>query len=143
MKGKPVIDKLNEHLKSRAEALRARGAAPALAIVRVGDNGDDMAYERNAAKCCEAAGVEVRLMHFAEDVQQAELLGCVRKLNEDSSVHGVLILRPLPPHIDDRAVCRALAPEKDVDGITEYSMAVSVFKNFSMSAAACSSVTPL
>ena len=57
MKGKPVIDKLNEHLKSRAEALRARGAAPALAIVRVGDNGDDMAYERNAAKCCEAAGV--------------------------------------------------------------------------------------
>ena len=91
--------------------------------MRVGDNGDDMAYERNAAKCCEAAGVEVRLIHFAEDVQQAELLGCVRKLNEDSSVHGVLILRPLPPHIDDRAVCRALAPEKDVDGITEYSMA--------------------
>ena len=123
MKGKPVIDKLNEHLKSRAEALRARGAAPALAIVRVGDNGDDMAYERNAAKCCEAAGVEVRLMHYGEDVPQAELLDCVRKLNEDSSVHGVLILRPLPPHIDDRAVCRALAPEKDVDGITEYSMA--------------------
>lgn len=123
MKGKPVIDKLNEHLKSRAEALRARGAAPALAIVRVGDNGDDMAYERNAAKCCEAAGVDVRRIHFAENVPQAELIGCVRKLNEDSSVHGVLILRPLPPHIDDRAVCRALAPEKDVDGITEYSMA--------------------
>ena len=58
MKGKPVIDKLNEHLKSRAEALRARGAAPALAIVRVGDNGDDMAYERNAAKCCEAGAAQ-------------------------------------------------------------------------------------
>ena len=54
---------------------------------------------------------------------QTELLDCVRALNEDGSVHGVLILRPLPPHIDDRAVCRALAPEKDVDGITEYSMA--------------------
>ena len=70
MKGKPVIDKLNEHLKSRAEALRARGAAPALAIVRVGDNGDDMAYERNAAKCCEAAGVEVRLIANSTRIRQ-------------------------------------------------------------------------
>ena len=47
----------------------------------------------------------------------------MRSINDDGSVHGVLILRPLPPHIDDRAVCRALAPEKDIDGITEYSMA--------------------
>lgn len=123
LKGRPVIDRLNEQLKSRACALRERGAAPALAILRVGDNGDDVAYERNAAKCCEAAGVEVRRLHFAPDVTQEELIDSVRSLNEDRSVHGVLILRPLPAHIDDRAVCRALAPEKDVDGITEYSMA--------------------
>ncbi len=123
LKGKPVIDKLNEHLKSRADALRAEGAAPALAIIRVGDSGDDMAYERSAARCCEAAGVDVKLIHFSASVGQEELIGCVRSLNGDGSVHGVLLLRPLPPHIDDRAVCRALAPEKDVDGITEYSMA--------------------
>ena len=123
LKGKPVIDKLNEQLKSRAQELRARGAAPALAVIRVGDNCDDIAYERNAAKCCEAAGVEVKLIHFDAKVSQDELVGCIETLNCDASVHGVLLLRPLPPHIDDRTVCRALAPEKDVDGITEYSMA--------------------
>lgn len=123
LKGKPVIDKLNEHLKSRADELRAKGSAPALAIIRVGDSGDDIAYERSAAKCCEAAGVEVKRAHFPASVEQYDLIEYIHTLNGDSTVHGVLLLRPLPPHIDDRAVCRALAPEKDVDGITEYSMA--------------------
>lgn len=123
LKGKPVVDSLNLHLKNRCDELRALGAAPTLAIIRVGENGDDIAYERGAAKCCEAAGVGVRKYHFAADVSQEEVVGLVRSINDDGSVHGVLILRPLPPHIDDRAVCRALAPEKDIDGITEYSMA--------------------
>lgn len=123
LKGRPVIDKLNDHLKNRADELRAKGSAPALAIIRVGDSEDDMAYERSAAKCCEAAGVEVKRRHFPASVGQDELIGYIRELNVDAAVHGVLLLRPLPPHIDDRAVCRALAPEKDVDGITEYSMA--------------------
>ena len=123
LKGKPVIDKLNEHLKSRADELRAKGSAPVLAIIRVGDSGDDIAYERSAAKCCEAAGVEVKRAHFPASVEQYDLIEYIHTLNSDSTVHGVLLLRPLPPHIDDRAVCRALAPEKDVDGITEYSMA--------------------
>lgn len=123
LRGKPVIDKLNEQLKNRADALRARASAPALAVIRVGDNGDDVAYERNAAKCCEAAGVDVKRIHFDASVAQDELIACIRALNDDAAIHGVLLLRPLPPHIDDRAVCRALVPEKDVDGITEYSMA--------------------
>lgn len=123
LRGKPVIDKLNEQLKNRAQILHERGVAPTLSIIRVGDNGDDIAYERNAAKCCEAAGVEVRHIHFDAKVGQEELVDKIRALNDDASVHGVLLLRPLPPHIDDRTVCRALAPEKDIDGITEYSMA--------------------
>lgn len=123
LKGKPVVDSLNLQLKSRSGELRAQGAVPTLAIIRVGENNDDLTYERSAAKCCEAAGVDVRKFHFAASVSQEEIIGLVRSINEDASVHGVLILRPLPAHIDDRAVCRALAPEKDIDGITEYSMA--------------------
>ncbi len=123
LKGKPVIEKLTGQLKSRADALRAMGASPALAVIRVGDSEDDIAYERSAEKCCKTAGVEVRPIHFPADAEQEKVVAAVRMLNEDASVHGVLILRPLPPHIDDRAVCRALAPEKDVDGVTEYSMA--------------------
>lgn len=123
LKGKAVVDSLNLQLKRRAEELRAAGVAPTLAIIRVGDSGDDIAYERSAAKCCEAAGVDVRPRHFPASAGEDEIIEYVRSLNSDDSVHGVLILRPLPAHIDDRAVCRALAPEKDIDGITEYSMA--------------------
>lgn len=123
LKGKPVIDSLNLHLKQCSDELRARGVAPTLAIIRVGENEDDITYERSAAKCCTAAGVDVRKYHFAESVSQEEIINLVHSINSDRSVHGVLILRPLPAHIDDRAVCRALAPEKDIDGITEYSMA--------------------
>ncbi|MCD7952247.1 MAG: bifunctional 5,10-methylenetetrahydrofolate dehydrogenase/5,10-methenyltetrahydrofolate cyclohydrolase [Synergistaceae bacterium] len=123
LKGKPVVDSLNLHLKSRSEELRALGAEPTLAIIRVGENNDDITYERSAVKCCEAAGVGIKKFHFEESVTQEEIIGLVHSINADISVHGVLILRPLPAHIDDRAVCRALAPEKDIDGITEYSMA--------------------
>lgn len=123
LKGKPVIDSLNMELKKESERLRLSGAAPVLAIVRVGDNADDMAYERNAEKCCAAAGVDVKKYIFPADVGNEEVLSAVREISADGNIHGALILRPLPPQIDDRAVCRALAPEKDVDGITEYSMA--------------------
>ncbi|KEJ93222.1 bifunctional 5,10-methylenetetrahydrofolate dehydrogenase/5,10-methenyltetrahydrofolate cyclohydrolase [Synergistes jonesii] len=123
LKGKPVIDSLNTHLKSESEGLRSRGLVPVLAIVRVGENADDVTYERSAEKCCAAAGVEVKKYLFAADVREEEILSAVRAISVDKNIHGALILRPLPPHIDDRALCRALAPEKDVDGITEYSMA--------------------
>ena len=123
LKGKAVIDSLNIKLKEKSAELRARGVVPTLAIIRVGEKSDDMTYERSAIKCCEAAGVEVCSHVFPSSVTQDEVVGLVRKINGDKNVHGVLILRPLPLHIDDRAVCRALAPEKDIDGITEFSMA--------------------
>lgn len=123
LKGKPVVDALNLNLKNRADILRAGGVSPTLAIIRVGENGDDIAYERSAVKCCEAAGVCVVSKHFPDSAAQCEIVEHVKALNADDAVQGVLILRPLPPHIDDRAVCRALDPDKDIDGITEYSMA--------------------
>lgn len=123
MKGAPVAAGINEGTKARAEALRERGITPTLAIVRVGENDADVAYERGAMKRCAALGVEVRNVLLPADVDEAALLGAIRALGEDRAVHGVLIFRPLPRHIRDEAVRAALAPEKDVDGITDGSLA--------------------
>ncbi|MDO4988144.1 MAG: bifunctional 5,10-methylenetetrahydrofolate dehydrogenase/5,10-methenyltetrahydrofolate cyclohydrolase [Synergistes sp.] len=123
LKGKPVIDKLNVRLKCECEELKKSGLYPTIAIVRVGENADDITYERSAEKCCCEAGVRVRKFTFGESISQDEFLSCIQRINNDKDIHGALILRPLPQHIDDRTVCRTLSPDKDIDGITEYSMA--------------------
>lgn len=123
LKGAPVAAALNDKTKSDAALLAARGITPTLAIVRVGENDADIYYERSAMKRCESVGIGVKNVIFPENVTQEVLLGAIRELNDDLSVHGVLIFRPLPKSISDEAVRNALAPEKDVDGITDGSMA--------------------
>ena len=123
LKGKPVVDALNDELKNRSDALTAAGTAPTLAIVRLGERPDDMAYERGALKRAEKTGVAVKQFIFPADMTQDELLEQIDAINKDASIHGVLMFRPLPKHIDDEIVRNALAPEKDVDGITDISQA--------------------
>ena len=124
--GKEVAAALNEKIKAQAEALKAKGVVPTLGIVRVGERPDDLSYERGATKRCDTLGVAVEKFVLPADVSQEELMKVIDKVNEDSSIHGVLIFRPLPSHLDEKAVIRALKPEKDVDGITDGSM-VGVF----------------
>lgn len=123
LKGAPVSAALNEMTRVGVEALRAQNIMPALAIVRVGERADDLAYERGACKRAEALGVRVDRISLPETVSQAEMLRLIERLNADDAVHGVLLLRPLPMHIDEALVCNALVPEKDVDGITDASLA--------------------
>ncbi|MDO4571976.1 MAG: tetrahydrofolate dehydrogenase/cyclohydrolase catalytic domain-containing protein [Clostridia bacterium] len=121
-KGAEVVAALNEKMTAAVEGLKARGLCPTLAILRVGERADDISYEKGAMKRCAAVGVEVRNVILPADVEQETLMSAVEKLNRDASVHGVLIFRPLPKHLDEEAVRRALAPEKDVDGITDASL---------------------
>jgi methylenetetrahydrofolate dehydrogenase (NADP+)/methenyltetrahydrofolate cyclohydrolase len=123
LRGKEAAAAVMDSLKSRTAALAARGIVPVLGILRVGEKEDDRAYEGSAIRRCEAAGVKVRSWVFPADVPEALLLDRLRSLNEDGSVHGILALRPLPAHIDDAALRKTLRPEKDVDGITEGSLA--------------------
>ena len=123
LKGADVVGAMNERMAVEAGALKAKGITPTLAIIRVGDRPDDISYERGATKRCGAVGVEVRSITLSADVAQAELMQCLTALNDDESVHGILIFRPLPKHLDEVAICAALKPEKDVDGITEGSLA--------------------
>ena len=124
--GKEVTAALNEKIKSRAAALKEKGVEPTLGIIRVGEREDDLSYERGAVKRCETLGVACKKILLPADVTQEVLMDAVRQVNEDDRIHGVLIFRPLPRHLDEEAVIRALDPAKDVDGITDGSM-VGVF----------------
>ena len=124
--GKEVTAALNERIKADVEKLKAKGVIPMLGIVRVGERPDDLSYERGAVKRCETLGVSYEKFLLPENVSQDELMETIRTVNKREDIHGVLIFRPLPGHLDEKEVIRALDPEKDVDGITDGSM-VGVF----------------
>lgn len=123
LKGSLVAEAINEASKADVDTLRAHGIIPTLAILRVGERPDDIAYERSAAKRCAAVGVEVRNVILPSGTSQAELMEELERLNRDDSVHGIIYFRPLPALLDDEAVRCALDPEKDVDGVTDTSLA--------------------
>lgn len=123
LRGAPAADTLDKRTLAAAAVLKAQGILPTLAILRVGERESDLSYERGAVKRCEKLGVAVRRTVLPESATQAELLSALGELDRDATVHGVLLLRPLPGRLDERAVCAALSPEKDVDGCTAGSMA--------------------
>ena len=123
LKGAPVAAALDEESKAAAIKLKENNIFPCLAIVRIGERADDISYERSAAKRCSKVGVLVKSVVLPESVSQDDLIAKIKALNADSSVHCVLIMLPLPEYIDENAVCAALDPRKDVDGITISSMA--------------------
>lgn len=124
--GKPVVESMACDLASRVEALGRAGIAPTLALVRVGDRADDLSYERTACRRAEALGIAVKQVVLEGDASQEAIEAALAEVNENSSVHGCLMFRPLPASVDEARVCERLAPEKDIDGITMSSMA-SVF----------------
>lgn len=123
LKGASAAKALNAETLQRVQNLRASGVQPKLAILRVGERPDDVAYETAAMKRCAALEIEVERVLLPADCDQSELLSAIDGLNQDTSVHGVLMFRPLPKHLDESAACERLSPMKDVDGITSGSMA--------------------
>jgi methylenetetrahydrofolate dehydrogenase (NADP+)/methenyltetrahydrofolate cyclohydrolase len=121
--GKDVADKATELLIERVEKLKAKGIEPTLAIVRVGENEDDLSYERGALKRAERVGVKVDVRVLPIDISQSAIEKELEMINYDASIHGCLLFRPLPKHLNEKKVCDTLRPEKDVDGITSASMA--------------------
>lgn len=120
--GKEVTAALNERIKADVAALEAKGVKPTLGIIRVGENGSDISYERGATKRCETLGVAYEKYLLPEDVSQEELLATIDKVNKDDKIHGVLLFRPLPKHLDQSLIENALDPAKDVDCMTDGSM---------------------
>lgn len=123
LQGKPVAEFICRKLQKEVSELSSNGITPTLAIIRVGQREDDMAYERSIEINCGRIGVHVRKYVFDTDITQDKLIDHIKMIDNNSAVHGVLIFRPLPPQFDDSAVCRAISAEKDVDGITNSSLA--------------------
>lgn len=116
--GAPVASSIQSACRTRAAALADRGVTPRLAVVLAGDDPGSRWYARSAAKRLEACGCESSLLELDGDVSQEALERLVADLSADDSVHGILMLRPLPPHIDEASVIALVAPEKDVDAVT-------------------------
>lgn len=127
-KGSPVAAAISETLVQDVEELKAKGVEPTLAIVRVGERPDDLAYERGAMKRAEKVGVTVRNEVFPEDITEEDFFKELARVNDDSSVHGILMFQPLPKHIDGAKARAMMDPAKDMDGCTAGSMA-GVFTN--------------
>lgn len=123
LKGKPVADDLKKKTVKRIEELRGQGIIPKLATIRVGEDPGDVAYEHGIRTRAEEMGIETKHKVFAENITQERLLAKIAAYNEDPEIHGILIFRPLPGQFNDKTVCRALDFKKDVDGITDGSMA--------------------
>jgi len=123
LEGKQVVATLNEKLRIDVEKLKSKDITPTLAILRVGERGDDISYERGATKRCETIGVAVKNFILGSDATQDELLATIDQINRDPDIHGCLLFRPLPKHMDDNTVRNRLSPAKDVDGITDISLA--------------------
>lgn len=136
LKGKDVVEALNNKLSKDVEELKSKGITPTLGILRVGERPDDLSYEKGALKRCEQVGVEVKVFALPEDVAEEEFFDTLVKLNNDITIHGILMFRPLPKHIDGEKARKLLNADKDVDGCTDLSLA-GVFTNTKLGFAPC------
>ena len=114
--GNALSKQLRAQVAADTAALKAKGLTPGLAVVLVGNNQASQVYVRNKVKACEDAGLHSVLEKYEATMTEADLLARVDALNNDSSIHGILVQLPLPAHIDAQKVIEAISPAKDVDG---------------------------
>jgi len=114
--GIALSHKLRADVSSRAAALKAKGITPGLAVILVGENPASQVYVRNKVKACQESGLHSLLEKYSEDMSEKALLERIESLNQDPSIHGILVQLPLPQHIDAQRVIEAISPNKDVDG---------------------------
>lgn len=115
MLGTEVAKAMKEALTLKTERLKEQGTVPCLAIVRVGERPDDISYERGAKKKMEGIGIECHSIVLEEAISMARFEEVIRGLNTEADVHGILLLRPLPKHLDEKQVKTWMDPEKDMD----------------------------
>ena len=136
LKGAPVAKRLNEKMCKKVELLAGKGIKPTVAVLRVGERADDLSYEKGILKRCAQVGVEVKSVILPLNVESEKFFEILHMLNEDASVHGILMFRPLPEHIDGEKARKMLKPAKDIDGCTDGSLA-GVFTNTNVGFAPC------
>lgn len=120
LRGKKVSDGIKEYVSKELETL---SFVPKLAIVRVGENPDDMSYERSATKKLKSFGLDVASYVFPQDISDEAFKKAFKNINEDDEVTGILLLRPLPRTINEKDIENMIDPKKDLDGISPINIA--------------------
>ena len=114
--GKKISQDLKDEVKEKVAELKAQGVEVTLAVILVGNDPASTVYVGNKKKACEYTGINSKSFELPEDTTQEELMKLIKDLNEDDSVNGILVQLPLPKHLDEDKVIRAISPDKDVDG---------------------------
>jgi methylenetetrahydrofolate dehydrogenase (NADP+)/methenyltetrahydrofolate cyclohydrolase len=127
--GVAIAKEVRVGIAARAAALKARGIQPGLAVIMVGENPASELYVRNKVRACADSGIKSQVIRFAADVSERDLLDCIKRLNRDREIHGILVQLPLPAHISPRRVLETIAVEKDVDGFHLYNVGGLVIGN--------------
>ena len=115
IKGKPVADAITAELVKDVEVLKSKDIEPKLKIVRVGAREDDLAYERGALSRMEKCGIKAEVLELPVDICQADFVKELKAVNDDPSVHGILLFRPLPKQLDMEEIKFVVDPVKDID----------------------------
>lgn len=114
--GKQIAQDVRNEVKQKVSQLTQNGIVPCLAVILVGENPASVSYVTGKQKALAEVGMKDKSMHLPESTTQEELLKIIKELNEDSTVHGILVQLPLPKHINEEKILLAINPEKDVDG---------------------------
>lgn len=115
LRGMPVVKQIAEDMTKEIKKLAAKNVVPTLAVVRVGAREDDLSYERGLLKRFGAVGANVEQIVFDENVIQDELEEKIIELNKNENIHGILVFRPLPGHLNEERIKELVEPMKDVD----------------------------
>ena len=114
--GNALAKQVRSEIAQRTAQLKSKGILPGLAVLLVGEDPASQVYVRNKVKACEEAGMHSLLERLPADLSEEQLLKRIKELNEDKSIHGILVQLPLPKHLNSHLVIESIAPEKDVDG---------------------------
>lgn len=138
MKGSEVAAAMKEKMLEEVSSLKQEGISPQLAIVRVGARQDDLSYERSAIKRMEGIGIACKVFEFDESITQEYFEKEFEKINNDQTIHGILVFRPLPKHLSEEPIKRIINPFKDVDCMSPINIA-KVFSGDDTGFAPCTS----
>lgn len=122
MDGKLIADAMREEIRAEVAKRATAGRQPGLAVILVGDDPASSIYVGTKEKACKEAGILSLVQRYPSTITQAELMTKVREINEDPRYHGLLVQSPLPDHLDEEEVVRAIDPMKDVDGFHPYNL---------------------
>lgn len=127
LKGTGTTNRIKEQIQQDVAELKEKGIQPVLGIIRVGDRPDDISYENSAIKKCDQSGIEVKTFHYPQDMPFEDYEKEFLKINADKTIHGILMLRPLPKHMDEERIKDLISPEKDIDCMSSQSLAKVFF----------------